>query len=217
MLRGRWVLITITVIAVIAIAGCTSPLARKPAPVSRPTTPSVSPSPAGDFSPNSRLLLANGASLTVPSEWKAKLITAGGLVVAAPEESGVLGGTMDFSRASRYGSVAFSVYGPKAGFAAGPARLERIYQSSLKSAFAKARFAVTRTDLTLVGGTTGTAYFTAYKSRPPHYEFEIFIQRAGANPLLIGADFNALPQGFDTVPRAQLSQRFLEYLGFAWP
>jgi hypothetical protein len=217
MLRTRLGVIAITVIAMTALAGCSSPVARNSAPVSRPTTSAATPSPAGDFSPNSRLVLANGASLTVPSDWKAKLITAGGLVAIAPEDSGVLGGTMDFSQASRYGSVAFSVYGPKAGFADGPARLERVYQSSLHTAFAKARFTVTRTDLSLGGGTTGTAYFTAYKNKPPNYEFEIFIQRAGANPLLIAADFNVLPQGFDKVPRAQLSQRLLEYLGFAWP
>jgi hypothetical protein len=217
MRRTRVALTGLTVLAVILLAGCSSVGTTGSAGAPHATVPSPTPTAAGDYPAGARLVLSNGASLAVPAKWRAELYTAGALISAPPLNSGVLGGMMDVPSVPHWGAVTFSVYGPKAGFADDRARLEQAYRNSLGADPATAHVTVSRTYLSLSGGqVTGAAYVTTYPTKPPRYEFEFFMQRPGAAPIVVASSLSTLPAGFEKATAGQMPQLFLDYLGFKW-
>ena len=189
--------------------GCSQnpPASVDVAPASPPATA------AGSYVAGDRLVLENGASITVPAGWNAKLLTSGALVSTPPADSGIIGGMMDVPTVPHWGTVTFSVYGPQAGFDANLADLERIYGLSRKPS-AGARFSTVRVNMRLDAQTTATAFVVTYAGKKPRYDISVFVRGSGGKPLILTASMSSLPQGFGGAPPTEMPKLLLDYLQF---
>ena len=177
-----------------------------------PASPSA-PTAVGSYVAGDRLVLENGASITVPAGWNGQVLTRGALVSTPPAESGIIGGIVDVPTVPHWGTVTFSVYGPQAGFDAKVADLERIYGLSRKAS-AGARFSTVRVSMRLDVRTTATAFVVTYAGKKPRHEIDVFVRISGGKPLILAASMGSLPPGFSDAARADMPRLLLDHLGF---
>lgn len=156
-------------------------------------------------------------SLVVPPQWRAYIMTTGAFIATPPAESGVVGGVLDVPTRPHWGTVTFSVYGPKAGFATDTAVSESSYRKWAAKDAGDPSYSVERTTLRVDGRTSATAFVWVIGRKAGSRRYQVYasITRRGAKPLFIAADLSRLPPN---VPKgagnAELPRLLLDYLGF---
>jgi hypothetical protein len=156
-------------------------------------------------------------SLMAPPQWRAYIMTTGAFITTPPAESAVVGGVLTVTARPHWGSVTFSVYGPKAGFVTQTASLESLYLKWAAKDAGDPSYSIERTTLRVDGQTSATAFVWVRGAKEESRRYQIYasITRRGAKPLLITAELSRLPPN---VPKgagnADLLRLLLDYLGF---
>jgi hypothetical protein len=197
-------------LATLSASGCSAQTG--PAPGSEPLV--VAASAPGTFGPDATLTLEDGASLVVPSGWRAEMFTRGALVTATPESTGVLlGCNLEVAKSPYWGSAIVSVYAPAAGFDEQMAPVEAAYQAATAGS-GLAGQSISRVPIELGTDSSGTAYVVTYATTPPRHEVAVFVRPVGRNPVALMFELFGLPPAFGAPSDAELPGLLLGYIGF---
>ena len=205
----RLVVLTVLVVAVSLFVGC-SP--RPVSPVVIGPAPAASASVIGTYAAGSRVQLQNGASLGVPAGWDARVTARGGYISDGLALSGVAGGMMLPTESDRWGSVVFSVFGPRAGFASQLAVSQKVYDLSRRNS--GAHDDIQRVVVPLDAGASATAFVVTPRGGKPLRAVYAYITIPGADPIAIAASFSRLSSSFAGASDVDTPRDLLDYLGF---
>jgi hypothetical protein len=149
----------------------------------------TSPTKAGHYLAGTRIVLADGISLTVPASWETTMYTDGARV----DRVGILpnGATLDLIDEGKPSGLggAVVVYALPAQFAARSRAMEELYRTHPDD------MPIARIEGPALAGTKAVTYVRSYKGQELPKEVTIFLQPQGRDPAVIWLEVMAPPPG----------------------